>query len=71
MKITIEIECDNAAFGESPEGAAIEARRIVRDALTLGLADAIRHVRASSLPEEYPLPRDINGNRVGRVVVTP
>lgn len=59
MKITINIDCDNAAFGESRKAAAAEVARIldhlVIDLICFGL-------------EDHKL-RDINGNRVGQLTV--
>jgi hypothetical protein len=31
MKFTLEIDCNNAAFGETPEQAAVEAQRNSRN----------------------------------------
>jgi hypothetical protein len=59
-KLTIEIECDNAAFDECAEH---EAARILR-LLMLTLSDE-QPISAGSIPWARSL-MDINGNRVGR-----
>ena len=56
-RITIIIETDNAAFGDSPTG---EIARILR-----AMADRIE---VAGIP---PVPKDINGNVVGSVTVEP
>lgn len=57
MRVTITIECDNAAFDETP---AVEVARILQ-----------RY--AAKLREAYQLEecklRDVNGNTVGQVKV--
>lgn len=54
MKFNLEIQCDNASFGEDAEERGIEVASILRDA-----AD---HLEGGA--QELPL-FDINGNRVG------
>lgn len=56
-RITIIIETDNAAFGDSPTG---EIARILR-----AMADRIE---VAGVP---PVPKDSNGNVVGSVTVEP
>lgn len=58
MKFKLEIECDNAAFGDEP---AFEVARILRE-----LAEQME--RNGSMA--HPL-WDYNGNRVGRSTVEP
>lgn len=64
MTITITIDCDNAAFhdDEGHQHAGPEVARILRD-----YADEITD---ETHPEDMKL-RDVNGNTVGRVSVTP
>ena len=64
MKITITIECDNAAFGRDP---LTEVSRILRQQL----ADPMR-ASAFTRPHDFDgcKLRDINGNTVGLVSVT-
>jgi len=58
--LTIRIETDNAAFGDRPE---YETARILRR-----LADRMEN---TGLPDAEGIPlRDINGNRVGKAVVS-
>ena len=62
IKITIEIDTDNAAFGEGPEERGCEAGRILDQMMTWedDLSD----------PEwEGMKLRDFNGNTVGNVIV--
>ena len=56
MKLKIEIECDNAAFGDAPEW---EVARILRE-----LADRVIDEDCLAHPIF-----DANGNRVGRSTV--
>lgn len=58
MKITIEIDTANAAFGDTPEEVGAEAGRILRD-----LSESLKD-NALAGCEDWPL-RDVNGNRVG------
>ena len=60
MKVHVEIDCDNAAFGEGYHGQ--EVARILRE-----VAD-----RQDAVDIEFyeGKVRDINGNTVGRVWVT-
>ena len=61
MKVTIEIQCDNAAFGEDEYGQSVEVARIL-DALVDDLT------QVSAVPAMKKL-YDINGNKVGQMVV--
>lgn len=58
MKVTIEIQCDGAAFGEDHTGT--ELARILRE-----YADRVN----GEEPADRVTLRDINGNTVGRVDV--
>jgi hypothetical protein len=61
MKFTLEIDCDNAAFGETPDEVTAEIIRIITPKiceLACGTADCT-----------LPL-RDSNGNRVGSAKFT-
>lgn len=65
MKFTLEIDMDNAAFGEFPY---LELTRILVD-----VADdfATHDLRTASEAEKYSRPvRDYNGNRVGTATIT-
>ena len=57
-KVVIEIETDNAAFGDEP---GVEVARILRD-----LATRIAEEHVADLPHGLRL-RDLNGNTVGEV----
>ncbi len=63
MKVTIEIECDNAAFDPDP---AQELGRILRDTGAL-LQD--QGVDGMPRPGDSRPIRDINGNTVGSLTV--
>lgn len=58
MRVTIKIDCDNAAFGDDPRP---ELARILR-----ALADTADSHGAAELNGSV---RDVNGNRVGAVEV--
>ncbi len=61
MKFTIEIDCENAAFGNTPIDIRDEVARI----LTFASARLKIHENPIAVAgEAYPL-RDSNGNRVG------
>ena len=64
MKINIEIECDNAAFGETNYEIGEELRRILDD---LG-----QRLSENGPPEpgDPLILRDINGNHVGKAYIT-
>ena len=55
MRITVRIDCDNAAFGD---GAGVEAARILHE-----LAEDM--VKQGVKPGDEFWLRDANGNRVG------
>ena len=59
MKITITLNCDNAAFDDTPE---VEVYRILTSVAQRCLQDGVQDL------EYLPL-KDINGNTVGKVVV--
>lgn len=64
MKVTIAIDCDNAAFVES---ASSEVARILRD-----LAEHVVMLDMNAPLDPYDKSfnlRDINGNKVGRMEV--
>lgn len=64
MRLTITIDCGNAAFDDAPEAEAI---RVIRDAVRL-----LEHARPIRDPRGWSEPlHDINGNRVGAVEVGP
>ena len=67
MKLKIELEMGNAAFGASAEEATTEAARIIR----ANLATAIEAAGAFPVPAGYASLVDINGNTVGTIEVTP
>jgi hypothetical protein len=58
MEFTLNIECDNAAFGDDSAERGFEIARILRE-----LAERIEASGAGSL-SGWTL-RDVNGNRVG------
>lgn len=63
MKITITINCDNAAFGDTAAGEHdAEVQRLLRE-----LADDPTWVYSG---DEYFSLRDMNGNTCGKVTVT-
>lgn len=59
-KFTIEIECDNAAFGECESDCAMELANILTDLVK-------NHIGVEALlrPNNAQWIRDSNGNRVG------
>lgn len=58
-KLTLEIECDNAAFDDHPSDEIARILRGVADDFAGYGRPGRREIRTGSL-------RDINGNRVGR-----
>ena len=68
MKLFIEIETDNAAFGDdNPIEAAAECVRILRDISEARMSNAMND--AVNYGEAREALHDINGNRVGRLVI--
>jgi hypothetical protein len=63
MRMTIQLDTSNSAFGDSPHCVGLEAGRI--------LSDLGRKLAAQGAPgcDEIPL-FDCNGNRVGAYVST-
>lgn len=59
MRVTITIQCDNAAF----EDTEMEVSRILAD-YARRLADGLSNIRIDTMLRDY------NGNRVGAVKVT-
>lgn len=64
MKFTIEINCENAAFGETLGDNAAEVNRILTEAVARNLAGKAAYDALPRVPSEWPL-FDANGNRVG------
>jgi len=77
MKVIIEIDCDNAAFGETAEEIAIELTRILKE--TPDKVSSILNSRETGSEDDYDcesddsyayhLLHDVNGNCVGSVRV--
>lgn len=65
MRLTIKIECDNAAFGETPTTAADQCAWILRNVLSQQ-----RLHSAAAYPDTPVTLSDENGNRVGDVTMT-
>ncbi len=67
MRLTITIDCDNAAFDDDEGCCGAEVARILHR-----LADGFSESDAAGIADESGLKlRDSNGNTVGAVVVTP
>lgn len=64
MRVTITFDCENAAFGETPDEMAAEIVHILRKA-----SDAAYTVTRPGEPESVRL-RDSFGNTVGAMYVT-
>jgi hypothetical protein len=62
MEFSMNIECDNAAFGDSGVEQAAEIARILRDL-------AARLEASGAGPFSGWILRDVNGNRVGTAQV--
>ncbi len=66
MKFTLEINCDNAAFGNTP----IEVREETARILTLAAARLQQHENPVAVCGQACVLRDSNGNRVGTAKFT-
>lgn len=65
-KLTIVIETDNDAFGETPHERAAEVASILRE-----YARSITHVAPKSAHGLDRILRDVNGNTVGLAKLSP
>jgi hypothetical protein len=63
MKITVEIDCSNAAFGDTPGHAMLHVRHIF--CKLAKEIDEAPEAFAAKVAEEPLKLRDVNGNQVG------